>query len=74
MGCLERVHQGKRLPTLSLPLKELTVGGDKPFLEGGTGWLVYQAPSPYLVSRILAGSITLSKGPSLETKLPGTDI
>lgn len=74
MGCLERVYQGKRLPTLRLPLKELTVGGDKPFLEGGVGWLVYQAPSPYLASRILASSITLFKDPSLETKPPGADM
>lgn len=62
-GCLERVHQGKRLPTLRLPLKELTVEGDKFFLEGGTVWLVCQVPSPYLASRILAGSTSLSKSP-----------
>lgn len=74
VGSLDRVHQGKRLPAMRLPLEELTGGGDKLFLEGGTGWLVWKTPSPCPTSRILADSITLSKGPSLETKPPGADM
>ena len=55
-------------------LKQLTAGGNKPFLKGVTGWPVCPVHSRILADRLSLPRATPSEGTSLEKRPPCADM